>query len=335
MPDSDTNSKPILADKRILVTGGRGFLGQAVLRRLDDVGCRDVSAPSPQSLNLEDWHTSTAEWFSVKGPNVIIHCAAVCGGIGANGGNERDFLVRNLQMGMNALKGATIRRIWGDSMSAQRFINIGSVCAYPLDCPQPMREDDLWDGWPEPTNAYYGIAKRTVMAAVDAYHKQYGLNGLNLILTNLYGPGDNFDLQTSHVIPAMMRKMIEAGPVGTVTLWGDGKPTRDVLFVDDAAEAIVEAAGRDDVQGTINIASGSSYPIAVLARAVANTVGFDGQVDWDTSKPNGQPKRMLDTSRAAELLGWSAKTSPREGLRKTYEWYKKNTELCGMRPISI
>ena len=218
-------------------------------------------------------------------------------------------------MGLNVVR-------LSQEFAVKRLVNIGSVCAYPLNCPQPMREEDLWSGWPEPTNAYYGIAKRTVMAAVNAYRKQYGLNGLNLVLTNLYGPGDNFDLETSHVVPAMMRKMADAKPCGTVALWGDGTPTRDLLYVDDAAEAIVEAAGREDVQGTINIATGESHSVKQLARMVADTVGFHGQVEWDVSKPNGQPKRLLDTSRAARRLGWEAKTPIEDGLRMTYDWYK-------------
>lgn len=316
-----TNDSNGLTSKRILVTGGSGFLGRAVLRKLDEAGCNDVLWPTSDELDLIDDQRS-ADWFVEFLPDVVIHCAARCAGIGGNQGREGEFIVQNLRMGLNVLDNALM---WCD-----RLINIGSVCAYPLDCPQPMVETDLWNGWPEPTNGYYGIAKRTVMAAVDAYRKQYELNGLNLVLTNLYGPGDNFDLETSHVIPALMRKMTEAGPCGTVTLWGDGTPTRDLLYVDDAAEAIVEAAGREDVQGTINIATGESHSIKKLARMVADTVGFNGNVVWDTSKPNGQPKRLLDTSRAVRRLGWQAKTTLEDGLKRTHDWYKAQGSLIAV-----
>ncbi len=315
-----------LARKRILVTGGGGFLGKAVLRRLDAAGCSDVLAPSSTELDLLN-EECASEHIARLLPDVLIHCAADCAGIGGNKGTEGEFIHNNLRMGLNVIEQA---RTW-----CNRIVNIGSVCAYPLDCPQPMKETSLWDGWPEPTNAHYGIAKRTVMATLDAYRKQYDLNSISLVLTNLYGPGDHCDLEKSHVIPALMRKMIEAGPVGTVKLWGDGTPTRDLLFVDDAAEAIVGAAGRNHVQGTINIATGESHSIKRLARMVADTVGFHGNVEWDTSKPNGQPKRLLDTSRAKLRLGWCAKTTLKDGLRRTHDWYKATTELCGMRPLNI
>ena len=312
-----------LSLQHILVTGGSGFLGTAVLQKLDAAGCRHVWSPSSNTLNLLDDDLCRKRVVEFA-PDTIIHCAAICGGIGANQGTEAEFCQGNLRMGLNVLHGAHVAHA--------RLINIGSVCAYPLDCPQPMREDDLWAGWPEPTNAYYGIAKRTIMAAADAYNKQYGLERLNLVLTNLYGPGDNFDLKTSHVIPALMRRMAECGPCDTVDLWGDGTPTRDLLYVQDAAEAIVVAAVSPSVGGTINIATGQSHSIAKLARMVADVVGFHGQVEWDTSKPNGQPARLLDISRGARSLGWKATTSIQDGLRRTYEWYKASTELCGMRP---
>ena len=295
---------------RILVTGGHGFLGSAVRRKLEHAGyC--VITPTSIEYDLRSEGLTVLMVEATK-PDCIIHCAARCGGIGANVGTEAEFMQDNLRMGLNVLSASR----YSDSC---RVIIIGSVCAYPENCPQPMKESDLWSGWPEPTNAYYGIAKRTVMAAADAYRKQYALSTLNLVLTNLYGPGDNFDLKTSHVVPAIIRKMSESPNNGTVCLWGDGTPTRDLLYVEDAADAIMQAVQHPEVTGTINIATGWSHSIAKIADMISGLMEWTGSIQWDTTKPNGQRKRILDTTKAADLLGWRAGTSLSVGLKSTIE----------------
>ena len=301
----------------VLVTGGHGFLGKAVCRRLVSAGVH-VVAPTHAELELRD-AVSVDHAFRAAHPNVVIHLAARVGGIGANEKHPGTFWRDNLLMGVNVLEGAR-------QAEARRVVVGGTVCAYPKFTPIPFRESSLWDGYPEETNAPYGVAKRALATGLLAYHKEFGLAGAYLLPANLYGPDDHFDLETSHVIPAMIRKCEEAREAGRaeVLLWGTGKPTREFLYVDDCADAIAAAAARIDDPEPMNVGTGSEISMAALAARIAKATGFSGSFRWDPTRPDGQPRRALSTSRAKERLGWTAKTPLDDGLGKTVAWYRQH-----------
>jgi GDP-L-fucose synthase len=305
-----------MAHGKILVTGGSGFLGSAVLETLREKGHVDVVAPRSRDYDLRDERHVKALYDDVK-PGVVVHLAAVVGGIGANRENPGTFLYDNLLMGLFITEHA--RRA-----DVRKLVNVGTVCAYPKFAPVPFKEDDLWNGYPEETNAPYGLAKKMLLVQGQAYRQQYRFNSIHLLPVNLYGPGDHFDLAASHVIPALIRKFSEAKAAGrpSVECWGDGSPTREFLYVKDCAEAIVLAVERFDGPEPVNIGTGQEISIGALAELIAELIGFEGRIVWDASKPNGQPRRRLDTSRAERLFGFRATTDFREGLRRTIEWYR-------------
>jgi GDP-L-fucose synthase len=308
----------LLSDKRVVVTGGSGFLGSFVVQRLHARGCREVFVPRHADYDLRD-RDAILKLYSDTNPDVVIHLAAVVGGIGANSANPGRFFYDNAIMGIQLMEYAQQRRI-------QKFVAVGTVCAYPKFAPVPFKEDDLWSGYPEETNAPYGLAKKMMLVQAQAYRAQYGFNAIFLLPVNLYGPRDNFDLETSHVIPALIRKCYEAKISGSseIILWGDGTPTREFLFVEDAAEGILLAAERYDGELPVNLGTGEEISIADLAQLVAKEVGFEGRIVWDSSKPNGQPRRGLDVSRAKRFFGFTAAHNLRTGIPKTVEWFMLN-----------
>ena len=299
--------------RRVWLTGGGGFLGSHIRERLDVLGTGAVSAPRAAEIDLRDPQAIEKHLAAAK-PDLIIHVAAVVGGIGANMDHPGRFFYENALMGIQLIEAA--RRA-----GVAKFVCIGTVCAYPKFTPTPFREDDLWKGYPEETNAPYGLAKKMLLVQLQAYRQEYGFNGIYLLPANLYGPRDNFDLHTSHVIPAMIRKFLEAGN-GEVTLWGDGSPTREFLYVDDAVEGILAAAERYDGEDPVNLGTGTMVSIAELAETIAKLTGFTGRIVWDTSKPGGQPRRQIDATRARERFGWQARVPLEEGLRRTIDWYR-------------
>lgn len=304
------------ADKRICVTGGAGFLGRVVCAELKRRGVTDVLVPRSREYDLTK-ADAVARLFDKARPNIVIHLAAEVGGIGANQKQPGRFFYANMAMGLNMIEEARVREI-------EKFVQVGTVCAYPKHCDVPFREADLWDGYPEETNAPYGVAKRALGVMLEAYRAQYGFNGLFLVPVNLYGPGDDFDPDTSHVIPALIRKFTEAVDRGvdTVTCWGSGKASREFLYVDDAAEAIVKATETHNDSGPMNLGTGREITIADVATLIAGLCGFGGRIIWDTTRPDGQPRRRLDTTRAASILGWRAKVDLENGLRRTIEWWR-------------
>jgi GDP-L-fucose synthase len=307
-----------LAKRKVMVTGGAGFLGVHLCERLRARGVTDIVVPRSREHDLCDGH-QTAALFEATRPEVVFHLAAQVGGIGANRNNPGAFFHGNMAMGLHVLEQA--RRF-----STDKVVIAGTVCAYPKFCPVPFKEDDLWNGYPEETNAPYGIAKKALLVMAQGYRAQYGCNFVMLFPVNLYGPRDNFDLETSHVIPAMIRKFDEARDKGepSVTLWGDGTPTREFLYVDDAAEGLIVAAERYDHPDPVNLGAGFEISMRELADKIQRAVGYQGSVVWDTSKPNGQPRRMLDVSRARERFGFSAQISLDEGLARTIAWYREH-----------
>jgi GDP-L-fucose synthase len=297
----------------IVVTGGNGFLGTAVVRRLRDCGYRNIHT-FHSNLDLTKQHAAR-QMFFMYNPDVVIHLAARVGGIGANQRNPGKFAYDNLMMGANIIEEARQYKL-------RKLVIAGTICAYPKFTPVPFKEDDLFNGAPEETNAPYGLAKKMLLTLAQGYRAQYGLNSIYLLPVNLYGVGDNFDLEDSHVIPAMIRKFHDAKETGAdVQMWGDGSATREFLYVDDCAQAFVAAMGKYDGAEPINIGSGVEISISALATTIQGVVGHKGRIVWDPSRPNGQPRRCLDTSRAERLLGWKASTTFEDGLRKTYAWH--------------
>ena len=298
---------------RILVTGGRGFLGSHVVERMEREG-DDVIVPRRSSYDLTRWEDAERLFVEAR-PERVFHLAGEVGGIGANRAFPGRFWYANVIMGAHVLE---LSRIYG----VEKLVIAGTVCAYPKFTPVPFSEDELWNGYPEETNAPYGIAKKSILVGAQAYREQYGMNTIFLLPANLYGPRDNFDLQTSHTIPALIRKMSESSE--QVVLWGDGSPTREFLYVDDCAEGLVLAADRYDSPDPVNLGTGVETSIRELAELVAELTAFDGEIVWDETMPNGQPRRSLDASRARELFGFEARTPLRVGLERTIAWYREH-----------
>jgi GDP-L-fucose synthase len=307
-----------LAGKRIVVTGGAGFLGSHLVDRLRDAGCERVIVTRKSEYNLTE-SDAVKRLFESQRPDILIHLAAVVGGIGANRANPGLFFYENAIMGIHLIEAA---RRYG----TEKTVVLGTICAYPKFTPIPFREEDLWHGYPEETNAPYGIAKKALLVQCQAYRQQYGMNAIFLLPVNLYGPRDNFDLESSHVIPALIRKCLEAvdNRRTEIVLWGDGSPTREFLYVEDAAEGILAATERYDKPDPVNLGSGVEISIRDLAQKIAGLTGFEGRIVWDESQPTGQPRRCLDVSAAAREFGFEAKTPFDEGLRRTVSWYLEN-----------
>lgn len=307
-----------LADKRIAVTGGAGFLGRRVVAHLEAIGCKNIFTVRRKEYDLVRAE-AVEQLYRDARPEVVIHLAAVVGGIGANRENPGRFFYENLMMGAQLIEGARLHGV-------EKFVQIGTVCAYPRFTAVPFKEDDLWNGYPEETNAPYGIAKKALLVQLQAYREQYGLNGIYLLPVNLYGAGDTFDPAVSHVIPALIKKCVDAVDRGdrVIEVWGTGKPTREFLYVDDAAEGIVLATERYDGAEPVNLGSGKEISIKDLVHLIAQETGFAGDIVWDATKPDGQPRRVLDTTRATEAFGFRARTDFVEGLRKTIAWYREH-----------
>lgn len=300
---------------RVTVTGGAGFLGQVVCRKLRERGCLAISVPRSADYDLTTEQGARRMYDDFQ-PDVVIHLAAEVGGIGANRLHPGRFFYVNMAMGLHLVELARQRKI-------RKFVQAGTVCAYPKYAPVPFREDDLWNGYPEETNAPYGIAKKALFVMLDGYHREYGLPAAVVVPVNLYGPGDNFDLQTSHVIPALIRKCLEATWHGeeSIRCWGTGSASREFLYVDDAAEGLLRAAETVDEPVPINLGTGREISIRELVSLIARLTGFAGSLQWDDSQPDGQPRRSLDTTRARQLLGWDAEMELEKGLQRTIEWY--------------
>ena len=319
------------SNKCILITGGAGFLGSFVVEKLRERGCKDIFVPRSKDYDLVEME-AVKRLYRDSRPNIVIHLAAKVGGIGANRANPGKFFYDNLMMGAQMME-------VGRQIGIEKFVAVGTICAYPKFTPIPFKEEDLWNGYPEETNAPYGLAKKMLLVQSQAYRQQYGFNAIYLLPVNLYGPRDNFDPETSHVISALIRKFIEAkatassnsayslGPTSdsppSVVVWGTGKPTREFLYVEDCAEAIVLATERYNKPDPINLGAGFEISIKDLVQLIAKLTGFNGDIVWDTGKPDGQPRRMLDTSRAEKEFGFRAKTPFEEGLQKAIDWYKK------------
>jgi GDP-L-fucose synthase len=306
-----------LAARRILVTGGHGFLGGHVLAALATRGAREVVAPLRKDYDLTS-EVAIERLYEDLRPEIVIHLAAVVGGIGANRANPGRFFYENLVMGALLMEHA--RRA-----GVQKFVSVGTICAYPKVTPVPFREDDLWSGYPEESNAPYGLAKKMLLVQGQAYREQYGLNAIYLLPVNLYGPGDHDDPAKSHVIPALIRKCLDAQATGAdeIVCWGDGSPTREFLFVEDCAEAITLATERYDGPEPVNVGAGFEISIKALVELIAELTGFTGRIRWDATKPNGQPRRSLDVARAEQRFGFRARTDFRQGLARTIAWYRQ------------
>ncbi len=303
---------------RVCVTGGAGFQGSVLCRKLEGLQPRAILVPRRAEFDLT--RAEAAEQLCREfRPDLVIHLAAEVGGIGANRARPGRFFYANMAMGLNLMEASRKHGV-------SKFVQIGTVCAYPKHCPPPFQECDLWDGFPEETNAPYGIAKRALLTMLQAYRAEYGFNGIYLLPVNLYGPGDNFDPQTSHVIPALIRRFCEAADRGEheVRCWGTGQVSREFLYVHDAAEAILRACEVYDAPDPLNLGTGRETRICDLARLVADRAGFGGEILWDASQPDGQPRRQLDTRRALDLLGWKAKTQLEEGLEHTLQWWRRS-----------
>jgi GDP-L-fucose synthase len=303
------------ATKRVVVTGGAGFLGSFVVEKLRERGCQHLTVPRSKEYDLRD-RDAIIRLYERTCPHLVIHLAAVVGGIGANRINPGRFFYDNAIMGIQLLE-------YARQFGVEKFVAVGTVCAYPKWTPVPFRESDLWNGYPEETNAPYGLAKKMMLVQAQAYRAQYGLNAIYLLPVNLYGPGDNFDLETSHVIPALIRKCVEAKEDGRreIVLWGNGSPTREFLYVEDAAEGLLLATEHYDGEQPVNLGTGEEMAIRELAQLIAAEVGFGGALVWDTTKPNGQPRRCLEMSQARQLFGFQAAHRLREGIPKTVRWF--------------
>ena len=308
------------SDKRVVVTGGAGFLGSFVVEQLRTKGCRQIIVPRSRDYDLVEME-AVRRLYADTTPDILIHLAARVGGIGANQANPGRFFYENLMMGSQLIE-------IGRQRGLGKLVAIGTICAYPKFAPIPFQEDDIWAGYPEETNAPYGLAKKMMLVQSQAYRQQYGFNSIVLFPVNLYGPHDNFDLQTSHVIPALIRKCVEARDTGAseIVLWGDGTPTREFLYAEDAAEGILLAAEQYEDSRPLNLGTGEEISINGLATMIATEVGYTGRIAWDKTKPNGQPRRCLDVSRIKQTIGFQAKHTLRDGLKKTIAWFHAHRE---------
>jgi GDP-L-fucose synthase len=304
--------------KRVVVTGGAGFLGRFIVERLKACADTQVFVPRSADYNLIE-ASDIKRLYSDTHPDLVIHLAAVVGGIGANQKNPGKFFYENLMMGVQLIEQARLQGV-------QKFVATGTVCAYPKFTPTPFREDDLWNGYPEETNAPYGLAKKMMLVQSESYRQQYGFNSIFLLPANLYGPGDNFDLESSHVIPALIRKCVEARESGAsfVEVWGTGNASREFLYVEDCAEAIVRAAAIYNESAPVNIGTGNDIKISELAKLIMQVTRFNGEIRWQSDKPDGQPRRRLDVSRAFDKFQFQSEVSLEEGLRGTVDWYEVN-----------
>ena len=310
-------------DKRVIVTGGAGFLGSYVVEKLKERGCRNVFIPRSKEYDFTE-EVNIIRLYKKYPCDVVIHLAAVVGGIGANRENPGKFFYDNLVMGAMLME-------YARQFKVNKFVAIGTICAYPKFTPVPFKEENLWKGYPEETNAPYGLAKKMMLVQSQSYRAQYGFNSIFLLPLNLYGPGDNFNPKSSHVIPALIKKFVEAEREGKdeVVCWGTGKPTRGFLYVKDAAEGILLAAEKYNKSDPVNLGTDLEISIKDLAKLISKLVGFKGKIRWDSSKPDGQPRRKLDTSRAEREFGFKAKMDFEEGMKRTIEWYKENRERFG------
>lgn len=304
--------------KKIMVTGGAGFLGSHIVEKLKHRDCAEIIIPRSVQYDLRD-QAVCFELVKNAKPDIIIHLAASVGGIGANSKNPGSFFYDNLSMGLHLMEAARLADI-------EKFVACGTICSYPKFAPIPFKEEDLWNGYPEETNAPYGLAKKMLLVQAQAYRKQYGVNSIFLLPVNLYGPRDNFDLETSHVIPALIRKCMEAKEQGkdSIKAWGTGTATREFLYVEDAATAIILATEKYNDEQPVNIGSGKEISIRALANLIADQTSFTGEIKWDADKPDGQPRRCLDVTKAKEHFGFEANTTLTDGLKKTIDWYMEN-----------
>jgi GDP-L-fucose synthase len=307
-----------LQSKRVTVTGGAGFLGKYVVKELESKGCGAIFVPRSREYDLVD-NQAVKKLYQDARPDIVIHLAAVVGGIGANQDNPGKFFYDNLTMGVQMIE-------QGRAGNIEKFVALGTVCSYPKFTKIPFKEEDIWNGYPEETNAPYGLAKKMLLVQSQAYRRQYNFNSIFLVPANLYGPGDNFEPGTSHVIPALIKKVIDAQKNGEshITVWGTGKPTREFLFVADAARGIVLAAENYNKSEPVNLGTGSDISIKELAELICRLANFQGRIEWDTSRPDGQPRRKLNIDKAKKEFGFEARTSLEEGLRQTIAWYKNS-----------